>query len=70
MQSLTNCHENSKRFNQYTSRQTDSQNKSALLALTLIIDPILQQVIQCHRPGRGIQLVTIARLSNDVRPAN
>lgn len=35
----------------------------------LIIDPVPQQVIQCHLPGRGIQLIlldTIARLSNDV----
>lgn len=53
------------------SRQTDSQNTSALLAL--IIDPIPQQVIQCHLPGMGIQLsllVTIPRLNNDVCPAN
>lgn len=59
------------KLNQYTSRHTDSQH--TLLPLTLIIDPILQQVIQCHLPGRGIQLsllVTIPRLSNDVRPAN
>lgn len=39
----------------------------------LIIDPIPQQVIQCHLHGGGIQLslpATMGRLSNDVRPAN